>query len=78
MPPTTSPGVSVIFSTPATSTMRAFFAAMALSPIRTAAEPVAQAFSTRVEGLKRNPSAVWRTSEAGKSCFTKPPPKWPT
>ena len=37
-----------------------------------------EAFSTRVAGLKRNASDAWNTSDAGKSCFTKPPPKWPT
>src|SRR5579884_871251 len=38
-----------------------------------AAEPVAQAFSTRVAGLKRKPGSAWNTSEAGNSCLTKPP-----
>ena len=34
---------------------------------------MAQAFSTRVAGLKRNAGSAWKTSEAGNSCFTKPP-----
>ena len=38
----------------------------------TAAEPVAQAFSTRVAGLNRNPSLACRTIEAVKSCGLKP------
>jgi len=68
-----APDASVIFSTPTTRTMRAFPAAIELSPIWIAAEPVAQAFSTRVAGLKRKAGSSWNTSEAGNSCFTKPP-----
>ena len=56
----------VIFSTPTTSTKRPSFAARVLRPWRMAAEPVAQAFSTRVAGLKRKASEVCRTREAGK------------
>src|SRR6478736_2808572 len=42
---------SVIFSTPTTSTNRALPAASVFSPMWMAAEPVAQAFSTRGDGL---------------------------
>ncbi len=78
MSPTSGPGVAVIFSTPTTSTTRARFASMRLSPWWIAAEPVAQAFSTRVAGLKRNRSSAWNTREEGKSCAEKPLLKRPT
>ena len=78
MSPTSAPGVSVIFSTPTTSTILARFASMRLSPWWIAAEPVAQAFSTRVAGLKRNRSSAWMTSEAGKSWAENPWLKRPT
>ena len=66
--PISGPGVVVICSAPTTSTMRAALASMARMPCRTAAEPVAQAFSTRVAGLKRSRSSAWRTRLAVKSC----------
>ena len=50
--PISAAGVVVICSAPTTSTMRADFAAMLLSPWCTAAEPVAQAFSTRSGALE--------------------------
>ena len=62
------PASSVIFSTPTTSTIRAPAAAIARRPWWTAAEPVAQAFSTRVAGLKRRAGSAWSTSELVKSC----------
>jgi hypothetical protein len=37
-------------------------------PARTAAEPVAQAFSTRVAGLKRQASSACSASELLNSC----------
>ena len=43
-----------------------------------AAEPVAQAFSTRVAGLKRSPSSSCRASEEGKPSATRPELKCPT
>ena len=43
-----------------------------------AAEPVAQAFSTRVAGLKRKRSSAWSTSDEGKSCAENPWLKRPT
>ena len=42
-------------------------------PEWTAADPVAQAFSTRVAGLKRKSGSAWNTSEAGNSWRTNPP-----
>ena len=72
------PASSVIFSTPTTSTIRAALAAIARRPWWTAAEPVAQAFSTRVAGLKRKAGSAWSTSELVKSWATKPPLKWPS
>ena len=78
MSPTSGPGVSVIFSTPTTSTMRPRFASMRLRPWWIAAEPVAQAFSTRVAGVKRNRSSAWKTREEGKSCGENPWLKRPT
>ena len=42
------------------------------------AEPVAQAFSTRVAGLKRRRSSVCSTRLAVKSCGEKPALKWPS
>ena len=78
MSPTSGPGVSVIFSTPTTSTMRPRFASMKSRPWWMAAEPVAQAFSTRVAGLKRNRSSAWNTSDAGKSWAENPWLKRPT
>ena len=47
-------------------------------PWWTAAEPVAQAFSTRVAGLKRSRSSAWSTRLAVKSCGEKPALKWPS
>jgi hypothetical protein len=44
--------------------------------MRIAAEPVAQAFSTRVAGRKRSAGST-SAKEAGKPCFSKPP-KLPT
>src|SRR5688572_23021869 len=51
---------------------------MARMPWCTAAEPVAQAFSTRVVGLKRKAGSACSTSEAVKSCGEKPALKWPS
>src|SRR4051812_35461332 len=51
---------------------------MALMPWCTAADPVAQAFSTRVAGLKRNCGSACSTSEAVKSCGEKPALKCPS
>src|SRR3954464_8886218 len=58
--------------------MRARFASIVLIAWWTAAEPVAQAFSTRVAGLKRKLSFACSTSEAVKSCGEKPALKWPS
>jgi len=69
---------SVIFSTPTTSTKRALPAARLLSPIWIAAEPVAQAFSTRVLGLKRKSGCVCSAREEWNSWRTKPPFMLPT
>ena len=69
---------SVIFSTPTTSTKRAFLAASVLRPMWIAAEPVAQAFSTRVLGLKRRSGWVCSGSEEWNSWRTKPPFMLPT
>src|SRR6202030_2354988 len=52
--------------------------AIDLRPPCTAAEPVAQAFSTRVAGLKRRSGEAWSTSEAVKSCAENPALKWPS
>ena len=76
--PISGPGVRVICSTPTTSVMRARFASIVLIAWWTAAEPVAQAFSTRVAGLKRKLSLACSTSEAVKSCGEKPALKWPS
>src|ERR1700730_2884660 len=70
--PISGPGVRVICSTPTTSTILAAPAAMARMPWCTAAVPVAQAFSTRVAGLKRNCGSACSTSDAVKSCGEKP------
>ncbi|MHC2930493.1 hypothetical protein ACVJA9_005290 [Bradyrhizobium diazoefficiens] len=70
--PISGPGVRVICSTPTTSTILAAPAAIARRPWCTAAEPVAQAFSTRVAGLKRSFGSAWSTKEAVKSCGEKP------
>ena len=58
--------------------MRAERASIALMPWCTAAEPVAQAFSTRVARLKRRSGEACSTSEAVKSCAEKPALKWPS
>ena len=76
MSPISAPGAVVIFSAPTTSTKRLCRAAMSFSPWRIAAEPVAQAFSTRVAGRKRSAGSI-SASEATKLCFSKPP-KLPT
>src|SRR6202030_1189159 len=52
--------------------------AIDLRPPCTAAEPVAQAFSTRVAGWKRRSGEACSTSEAVKSCAEKPALKWPS
>jgi hypothetical protein len=70
-------GVAVIFSTPITSVTRPRLAARKSSAPWMAAEPVAQAFSSRVAGLKRSSGTAWNTSEDGKSCCWKPPLKVP-
>src|ERR1700719_3101892 len=51
---------------------------MAFKAWCTAAEPVAQAFSTRVAGLKRKFGSACNTSEAVKSCGEKPALKCPS
>src|ERR1700722_11676635 len=76
--PTSGPGVVVICSAPTTSTMREAPAAIDFKPWCTAAEPVAQAFSTRVARLKRRSGEACSTSEAVKSCAEKPALKWPS
>ena len=53
-------------------------AAIDFSPWCTAAEPVAQAFSTRSARLKRSSGEACSTSEAVKSCAEKPALKWPS
>src|SRR5829696_6330366 len=58
--------------------MRARFASIDLIAWCTAAEPVAQAFSTRVAGLKRKASLAWSTRGAVKSWGEKPALKWPS
>src|SRR5437588_99142 len=58
--------------------MRALLAAIARSPAWTAAEPVAQAFSTRVARLKRKSGEACSTNEAVKSCAEKAALKWPS
>ena len=77
MSPISSPGATVIFSAPTTRTNRLRRAAMSFAASCTAAEPVAQAFSTRVAGLKRSAGSASSAKEAGKLCFSKPP-KLPT
>ena len=64
--PISALGVAVICSTPTTSAMRARPDSMVLMAPCTAAVPVAQAFSTRVAGLKRNASLACRTSDGGE------------
>src|SRR6266436_3974984 len=76
--PISGAGVRVICSTPTTSTILAAPAAMARMPWCTAADPVAQAFSTRVAGLNRNCGSACSTSEAVKSCGEKPALKCPS
>src|SRR5688572_17822897 len=73
-----APSLAVMCSTPITSTMRACFAAISLMPWCTAAEPVAQVFSTRVAGLKRKAGSMPKLSEEGKSWAEKTALKWPT
>src|ERR1700748_2253584 len=51
---------------------------MPRSPGGPAADPVAQAFSTRVAGLKRNCGSACNTSAAVKSCGEKPALKCPS
>src|SRR5665213_370530 len=58
--------------------MRATRASIDLRPWCTAAEPVAQAFSTRSARLKRSSGEACSTSEAVKSCAEKPALKWPS
>ena len=58
--------------------MRAALAAIEFNPWCTAAEPVAQAFSTRVARLKRRSGEACSTSAAVKSCAEKPALKWPS
>ena len=58
--------------------MRATRASIALIPWCTAAEPVAQAFSTLVARLKRRSGEACNTSAAVKSCAEKPALKWPS
>ena len=69
---------SVIFSTPTTSTKRALPAASVFRPMWIAADPVAQAFSTRVLGLKRRSGWACRASDEWNSWRTKPPFMLPT
>src|SRR5258706_10029752 len=76
--PISGAGVRVICSTPTTSTILAAPAAMARMPWCTAADPVAQAFSTRVAGLNRNCGSACSTSDAVKSCGEKPALKCPS
>ena len=71
-------GAWVICSTPTTRVMRARPASRLLMAWCTAAEPVAQAFSTRVAGLKRKASLACSTIEAVKSCGLKPALKCPS
>src|SRR5215831_4155468 len=58
--------------------MRTLRAAIDVKPWCTAAEPVAQAFSTRVARLKRKSGEACSTKEAVKSCGEKPALKWPS
>ena len=51
---------------------------IALDETVTAADPVAQAFSTRVARLKRKSGEACSTSEAVKSCAENPALKWPS
>ena len=68
MSPISAPGAVVIFSAPTTSTKRLCRAAMSFSPWRIAAEPVAQAFSTRVAGRKRSAGSI-SARDADKALF---------
>src|SRR3954467_10415537 len=67
-----------ICSAPPTRVMRARPASRLLMAWCTAAEPVAQAFSTRVAGLKRKASLACRPIGGGKSCGVKPAVKCPS
>ena len=72
MSPTSGVGVAVIFSTPTTNTRRARPLSIWRMPAWMAAEPVAQAFSTRVAGVKRSSGTARATREAWKSCLENP------
>src|SRR5579863_1989863 len=76
--PISAGGVVVICSTPTTSAILADRAAIDCRAPCTAADPVAQAFSTRVARLKRSSGDACKTSEAVKSCAEKPALKWPS
>ena len=75
MSATSGPRTSVIFSAPTTSTTFERPAAIEFRPWCNAAEPVAQAFSTRVDGVKRISSEACSGSEDRKRSFTNPSPK---
>jgi hypothetical protein len=77
MSPISVPGATVMCSAPTTRTKRLLPVAISFIPMWSAAEPVAQAFSTRVARLKRKAGSAERAKEAVKPCFSKPP-KLPT
>ena len=66
-----------IFSNPRTRTRLTRPLSMASNAAHTAAEPVAQAFSSLTAGTCRNSGTARAAREALKSCFKKPPLKWP-
>ncbi len=71
-------GSVFIFSMPITSACFTRPEPTASSAAQIAAEPVAQAFSTRTAGTWRNSGIATPGSAPLKSCRTKPPLKWPT
>ncbi len=70
-----APVTAVIFSAPTTRTRRARPASIMSSAQWIAADPVAQAFSTRSAGLKRRSGSACSGSELTKISGTMPPPQ---
>ena len=60
-----------------TSTVRAVPASSDFTPCWNAAEPEAQAFSTRVAGVLARESETWRANEEAKPSGTIPELNWP-
>ena len=76
--PICAEGRVFIFSRPMTSARFTRPLCRASMAAQMAAEPVAQAFSSRTEGTCLNSGMATATMAPLKSCRTKPPLKWPT